>query len=199
MSGFKGFLTTALTWLALLAIRGYQRWLSPYKGFHCAYRVYHGGSEGCSGYGRRVIGRYGVFTGYRLLQRRMGDCSAAAELLQEQRIARVQMARAQAGFCDGCDLDCALPDCDISDWLSGCVPDCGDSCDVWSEEKPKQDKKKVVPTARAEAGHCDLPSVDCDFSDVLSLVGDCAPKSCGSSRTSTYRRKKKYQPLPKRI
>ncbi len=153
MAGLKGFMTIALTWLALLAIRGYQRWLSPYKGFHCAYRVYHSGSEGCSGYGRRVIGRYGVFTGYRLLQRRMGDCSAAAERLREQRRPRMQITRSQAGECDGCDL----------------------------------------------------PSVDCDFGDVLSLVGDCAPScsssssGCGSSRTPTYKRRKKYQPLPKKI
>jgi putative component of membrane protein insertase Oxa1/YidC/SpoIIIJ protein YidD len=39
---------------ALAAIRGYQRFLSPLKGFSCALRVFTG-DESCSAYGDRVI------------------------------------------------------------------------------------------------------------------------------------------------
>jgi putative component of membrane protein insertase Oxa1/YidC/SpoIIIJ protein YidD len=36
--------------LALAAIRGYQRWISPRKGFRCALRTATGG-DSCSAYG----------------------------------------------------------------------------------------------------------------------------------------------------
>ncbi len=193
-------LNRIVTWLALVLIRGYQRWLSPYKGFHCAYRVYHGGAEGCSGYGMRVIRRYGVFAGYRLLQRRLWCCSVAAEQLREAQQTRLRMARAQAGFCDGIDPGCDGPDCDISDWLSGCAPD---SCDWSSEEDPQPKKKKPNVPGSAEAGHCDLPAVDCDPSDLVTASCDalnCASPSagCGSSKSPQYR-PMKYKPLPKKI
>lgn len=48
--------------LALAAIRGYQRWLSPRKGFCCAFRAATGG-DSCSRYGCRVIERFGLRCG----------------------------------------------------------------------------------------------------------------------------------------
>lgn len=59
--------------LVLAAIRLYQRWLSPHKGFVCAYRVYTG-RDSCSAYGYRVINRYGALVGLALLRRRLADC-----------------------------------------------------------------------------------------------------------------------------
>jgi len=201
MFGLKGFLTTVLTRLALLLICGYQRWLSPYKGFHCAYRVYVGGSEGCSGYGQRVIRRYGIFTGYRLLQRRLWRCGEVAAMQREQRLVASQVMRAQAGDCDlgGCDLGGSSFDgCDSFGLPDGC-----DSCDViefltdlWPEpEEKKKPQRKWRAISRPQVGHCDMPSID--VSDVL----DCVPDSCsgcGSSR-APKRQRKKYQPLPRKI
>ena len=62
--------------LALFAIRLYQRHLSPKKGFGCAYRLVYGGC-GCSGVGYRLIRRYGVFSGCRLLRLRLAHCRFA--------------------------------------------------------------------------------------------------------------------------
>ena len=45
-----------LRYLALCAIRFYQRHLSPKKGFGCAYRIVYGGC-GCSDVGYRLIRR----------------------------------------------------------------------------------------------------------------------------------------------
>jgi len=40
-------------------IAAYQRHISPHKGFHCAYRVQHGG-QSCSGYIKRMIHERGL-------------------------------------------------------------------------------------------------------------------------------------------
>ncbi len=48
--------------LALVAIAGYQRYLSPLKGYACAHRV-HGGGQSRSTYARRAIARHGVALG----------------------------------------------------------------------------------------------------------------------------------------
>jgi len=45
--------------LALLAITLYQRHLSPYKGFRCAYAL-HTGRASCSRLGYRAIRRHGL-------------------------------------------------------------------------------------------------------------------------------------------
>ena len=59
--------------MALAAIGVYQRYLSPYKGFCCAYRV-HTGQASCSALGARVIRRFGVWPGLQLLKQRMRRC-----------------------------------------------------------------------------------------------------------------------------
>lgn len=58
---------------SLLLISGYQKYISPYKGFSCAYRV-HANGLSCSAYGKRVISKHGVFMGLLLLNRRFYDC-----------------------------------------------------------------------------------------------------------------------------
>lgn len=95
----------------LLAISAYQRYISPYKGFHCAFHA-HTGRDTCSGYGYRVFARYGTLRGWRLLQRRFTACSAAAALLHERPEAKQpRLIARQAGFldCGGCDA----PGCDL--------------------------------------------------------------------------------------
>lgn len=63
--------------LALAAIGGYQRFLSPHKGWRCAYGALHGRGS-CSDFGRRAIVDYGVVGGVRLLFRRFRGCRTAA-------------------------------------------------------------------------------------------------------------------------
>lgn len=67
--------------VAVLAIDGYQRFMSPYKGFRCAHDVLHG-QGGCSGYARRAILKHGVVEGLSLLRQRFAACKAAALTLQ---------------------------------------------------------------------------------------------------------------------
>jgi putative component of membrane protein insertase Oxa1/YidC/SpoIIIJ protein YidD len=75
----------ALAWLlskplALLAISGYQQFISPHKGWHCAYAALHRGAS-CSAYGKEAISRHGVIAGASLLWERFDQCRAAAVVL----------------------------------------------------------------------------------------------------------------------
>lgn len=148
--------------LALWLIRFYQRYISPHKGYACAYRLAYGGS-GCSGIGLRLIRRYGVLSGCLLLQKRLAYCRYAH--LRLRTATRAKWAHRQQGYCDPpCDAGCCDSPCDAScnadcgslydaDWKEMCrhpcetCPDavcqCGaDSCGSRSE--PRQPKKKPV-------------------------------------------------------
>lgn len=118
--------------LALTLIRGYQRHISPRKGFSCAYRVICGGHS-CSTHGYHAISKHGVFLGLRLIRRRLDRCAWAHHTSRQstgnQSIESLVAARAaaQAGFIDGCDAGgCDVGGCDGPD-CSGC--DVG-SCDL---------------------------------------------------------------------
>ncbi|WP_300759627.1 membrane protein insertion efficiency factor YidD [Janthinobacterium sp.] len=120
--------------LALWAIRAYQRHLSPYKGFSCAYRV-RTGRDSCSAYGYRVIARHGLIPGWALLRRRLHACGAhhRAHLTRHRPTFTTARHRAQAGHCD-------LPASDCGD----CSCDWGDALDILSCDWPPQ-KSKVTP------------------------------------------------------
>lgn len=82
--------------LALLAISGYQQFISPHKGWHCAYAAMHGGAS-CSAYGKEAIARHGVIAGASLLWERFDQCHAAA----------VALAASSSGkACDCCGPAC---------------------------------------------------------------------------------------------
>jgi putative component of membrane protein insertase Oxa1/YidC/SpoIIIJ protein YidD len=118
--------------LALSAIRAYQRYLSPHKGFACAYRV-HTNCASCSALGYRAIRRHGLVGGIAVLRMRLYRCGVAA-----RRFASAPQLRSrQAGFCDVmvCDIpsvacaDVAVPGLDAACWL-------GD-CSGWGRNSPK--------------------------------------------------------------
>jgi putative component of membrane protein insertase Oxa1/YidC/SpoIIIJ protein YidD len=107
--------------LALAAIRGYQRWLSPLKGFSCAFRLWSG-AESCSAYGYRVIERFGLHRGLGLLDRRLALCGHVHRRTQPASMPVPHpLRRRQQGFCDAscdtpsCDLpSCHLPSCHVT-------------------------------------------------------------------------------------
>ena len=58
-------------------IGAYQRYVSPRKGYCCAYRVCTGGRS-CSSYAKRSISRAGLVGGLILLRHRLKACALAA-------------------------------------------------------------------------------------------------------------------------
>lgn len=65
----------------LLAIRIYQRYLSPYKGFACAYRVLHQ-EQSCSHYFYSCITEQSFACACRAFQQRLVDCRQANIVLR---------------------------------------------------------------------------------------------------------------------
>lgn len=74
----------ALGNLAVVLVRGYQRFLSPHKGFVCAHRVRHGGPS-CSEFAATVLAAEGLRAGLSRLRHRLNECRAAYRALQEAR------------------------------------------------------------------------------------------------------------------
>ena len=118
---------------ALLLILFYQKFLSPYKGFCCAYHQYTGRTS-CSGLGYRAIRHFGVIKGVGVLKMRLSKCN---EVYQAHYFEK-QMVVNQAGHCD-------LPsDCDfgaVGDTCSAIV-DCSSACNNWP---PWRRSKKMGP------------------------------------------------------
>ncbi len=68
---------------AALSIGGYQKYLSPYKGFGCAHRVLHRGRS-CSEYTKCAILERGVVAAMPLMLERFRACKVANERLQHR-------------------------------------------------------------------------------------------------------------------
>lgn len=82
--------------VALALITGYQRHLSPRKGFECPYRLLTGGPS-CSSYARARIAGGGVRAGVADLRQRLIECRRAAHQLAHAS-ATATTAADQTGF-----------------------------------------------------------------------------------------------------
>jgi putative component of membrane protein insertase Oxa1/YidC/SpoIIIJ protein YidD len=56
-------------------IRIYQRFVSPYKGYTCAHRVYCGG-DSCSEFAKYALMNYSTMAALKLIKQRLLDCRA---------------------------------------------------------------------------------------------------------------------------
>jgi putative component of membrane protein insertase Oxa1/YidC/SpoIIIJ protein YidD len=120
--------------LVLAMIAGYQRYVSPHKGFCCAYRQ-HTGRKSCSVLGSRAVRRYGVLAGLAVLRRRTYLCGVIHRRYTKP---RNRILHSQQGFCDvGCDLPCDTPS------LHGCASlgDFANCCDSGSCDWPSRSRK----------------------------------------------------------
>lgn len=154
-----------MKYFAVEMINLYQKYISPYKGFSCAYRVGTGGLS-CSAYGKLVISKYGVKKGYALLKRRFKDCTFCSQEISKRQhkktISKLNHAQAGFGDCGGCDLpsgdcpscdlpDCSLPDCDFDSKISKACDFFNDANDILEEiDLPERDKKKKQEENRKE-------------------------------------------------
>lgn len=104
----------------LLLITFYQKHISPYKGFRCAYASYHRGLS-CSGRIKNIIAEQGVIDGWPLIKQQFIDCGLACDALQQQdddnrRNNRRRSPRQRQCFAKKNKRDCA-------ETLTDCIPD----------------------------------------------------------------------------
>ena len=110
--------TLSVSSLACWVIGLYQRYLSPYKGFRCAYRVRHKRRASCSMFARRAIEQLGVLPGVMLLRRRFDKCGRAARALDYE----TPRAKEKGRWKDrcwsaadvGCDARSPIDACDVA-------------------------------------------------------------------------------------
>lgn len=125
---------------ALLAIRLYQRHLSPRKGYGCAYRL-HTGRASCSSCGHRAISRHGLRTGLRLILRRTARCSQVNRQHRQHLALPRRPNAAQRGDCDlGCDLPC--DPCEPGGRGLSRACDFLSCCDCYTGDWPNRNKKQ---------------------------------------------------------
>lgn len=127
--------------LVLAAITGYQRYVSPHKGFCCAYRA-HTGHQSCSVLGFRAVRRFGVLAGLAILRRRTNLCGVAHRRFSA---VRRHALHSQQGFCEvGCDLPCELPSLNGCFSLSDFASCCDGGCDWPSRNRKDQATEQYV-------------------------------------------------------
>lgn len=83
--------------LAAAVIRGYQRWISPYKGFRCAHRQLHRGLS-CSEFALQAVLERGVLEALPDIRNQFRECGAAARMLREQRRPPLLAASSDEGY-----------------------------------------------------------------------------------------------------
>ena len=84
LSNVNIFNNNATRNLAVIAIAGYQKFISPYKGFSCAHRVLYG-CESCSQYFKRIIAEEGLYVAIANAKGRFQECREANEILKSRR------------------------------------------------------------------------------------------------------------------
>ncbi|BAT53092.1 hypothetical protein NOS3756_20510 [Nostoc sp. NIES-3756] len=73
--------------IGIVAIAGYQKHISPHKGFVCAHRILYGG-ESCSAYIKRVIAEEGLSAAWGKSHTRFQACKQANLTLQAHKMKR---------------------------------------------------------------------------------------------------------------
>ena len=126
----------------------YQRFVSPYKGFHCAHHVLHK-KETCSNAVKQLVAEHGVFKARPLIGARFKECRSAYNSLQ----ANLRQAHTS-------DLPCVVPDvpCDIgigdcggagsASSSSGCVWPC-DLLYFWEQISRKTQRRILIASSIA--------------------------------------------------
>ena len=112
---------------ASAAIGIYQRYLSPHKGFCCAYRV-HTGRRSCSAYALGIVERVGALALFTALPRQFARCKTAALAVALSKIATEKENKDKSTKDDSCDR--WADGCDVSLDVGDIACDCSESINL---------------------------------------------------------------------
>jgi putative component of membrane protein insertase Oxa1/YidC/SpoIIIJ protein YidD len=198
-------LNTASRGIAVTAISGYQKFISPHKGFICAHRVLYG-CESCSQYFKRVIAEEGIFEAIANAKGRFQECREANEIVKNRRAKRKieqkhYANRMMAIEPDNPDNSNLPEESDIPNSIGGSQWDRkkrsqtnnrennnnNNNCDYFNSCFDCADLLNAIPSDCGNSRHCgdadclsgmDCSGLDCGSLDCGSL--DCSGADCGS-------------------
>jgi putative component of membrane protein insertase Oxa1/YidC/SpoIIIJ protein YidD len=151
--------------LSTVAITGYQKYLSPHKGFSCAHRVLYGG-ESCSQFIKRVIAQEGLSVALLKSRQRFQDCKQANLLLRSPRAEHSPSRRVSSL------MGTRLSSIENSETLE-------DEDDLELEDDDETRESRQTSSFNQDCRDCSQYNVDCgDLPDCSSL--DCSDVDCSS-------------------
>ncbi|CAN1210571.1 hypothetical protein TUMEXPCC7403_10270 [Tumidithrix helvetica PCC 7403] len=179
-------LDTTARKIAVTSIAGYQRYISPHKGFSCAHRILHG-SESCSQFVKRVIIEEGVVTAVKASRQRFQACKEANQILKARRmgickkvslqVPSMQIQPPQNISSDPSDLPEEIPEGNPEDMPE--VP-------LQGTEGAEAAKKANASNSSNGCNECgdlgDCSYISCDAIDCASA--DCSALDCSSLNCS---------------
>ncbi|MBD2342078.1 membrane protein insertion efficiency factor YidD [Calothrix sp. FACHB-156] len=162
--------------LGVIAITGYQKHISPRKGFVCAHRVLYGG-ESCSQYIKRVIAEDGLGALPAKSRQRFQACKQANRILRSQAEASEPISEEE----DENRAPKKLPG-NTAKQSSSNNNTCGDITDCGNIADASCDCAELLNmTPDCSSPHCsgaDCNSLDCGSLDCSGA--DCSVLDCGS-------------------
>ncbi|MEJ1931991.1 membrane protein insertion efficiency factor YidD [Nostoc sp. NIES-2111] len=165
--------------IGIVAIAGYQKHISPHKGFVCAHRILYGG-ESCSAYIKRVITEEGLSAAWGKSHTRFQACKQADLTLQAHKMKRRVLHMENSEPTEQADAETEGDEQSKysrqkSSNSYSSESSCGDSCSDCSDIP---DCSGLTDCASLDCSGADCGSLDCSHADCSSL--DCSSADCGS-------------------
>lgn len=151
-------LDSAIRQMAIASIGGYQRHISPRKGFSCAHRLLYKG-ESCSQYAKRMIAQQGLVGAIAMVRQRFRACKIANQILQARYSNQADSDRSNRDRRKSSNWGISCNDYGAVDCVSGVSELSCEALDCFSE--------------------MDFASLDCGVADCGSGI-DCGAGDCGS-------------------
>lgn len=150
------WLDTGMRKFAFASITGYQKYISPYKGFACAHRLLYGG-ESCSQYVKRMMVEKNLRVAIQASKQRFRACKKA------NRIIRASIEEPEREESPKTPNNERKRSDRVKDWLSDCGCTCGEVA--------------VESIDCADCSFCEFSS--CELLNCGSAI-DCSGLDCGS-------------------
>lgn len=185
---------SAVRQIAVASISGYQKYISPKKGFSCAHRVLYGG-ESCSQYIKRAIAQRGLSQGIKAAGHRFAACKNANKILKaryhsqsndenpnSQDNDRTKLQKEISRRNSNCQNDCCNTlselNCDILDRGLDCgISKCGSAPDCSCADCSSLDCSGA-DCSGIDCSSADCSTLDCSGADCSGI--DCSGVDCGS-------------------
>lgn len=146
--------------VSVIAITGYQKHLSPYKGFVCAHRILYGG-DSCSGYIKRVITQEGLRVALIKSRARFQACKQA-NLILRGRVSTLSQ---------------------ISPSHNSEPPEPEDEANIQQPKNVRQASNTSCSSADSTA--CvDCADLSCNCAEIVTVIPDCGSVDCAATDCS---------------